>query len=103
MAYADPAAPDRCRKTSPQTCTPWPCSVFESLAGGMRLCYNTILRPGGLCPASFRIPPPEGGSALSHGSSRPRTMKKGVPVSPGVAVAHAFCVDQVLARHEPYH
>jgi phosphoenolpyruvate-protein phosphotransferase len=30
-------------------------------------------------------------------------MKKGVPVSPGVAVAHAFRVDQVLARHEPYH
>jgi phosphoenolpyruvate-protein phosphotransferase len=30
-------------------------------------------------------------------------MKKGVPVSPGVAVAHALCVDQGLARHEPYH
>jgi phosphoenolpyruvate-protein phosphotransferase len=29
-------------------------------------------------------------------------MKKGVPVSPGVTVAHALCVDQVLARHEPY-
>ncbi len=29
-------------------------------------------------------------------------MKKGVPVSPGVAVAHAHCVNQVLARHEPY-
>jgi phosphoenolpyruvate-protein phosphotransferase (PTS system enzyme I) len=30
-------------------------------------------------------------------------MRKGVPVSPGVAVAHAYCVDQVLAPHEPYH
>jgi phosphoenolpyruvate-protein phosphotransferase (PTS system enzyme I) len=30
-------------------------------------------------------------------------MKKGLPVSPGVAVARAYCVDQVLARHEPYH
>src|SRR5262245_35605599 len=28
-------------------------------------------------------------------------MKKGVPVSPGVAVARAFCVDEVLARREP--
>ena len=27
-------------------------------------------------------------------------MKKGVPVSPGVAVARAFCVDEVLARRE---
>jgi phosphoenolpyruvate-protein phosphotransferase len=30
-------------------------------------------------------------------------MKKGVPVSPGVAVAHAYCVDEVLARREAYH
>jgi phosphoenolpyruvate-protein phosphotransferase (PTS system enzyme I) len=30
-------------------------------------------------------------------------MRKGVPVSPGVAVAHAYCVDQVLAPNEPYH
>jgi phosphoenolpyruvate-protein phosphotransferase len=30
-------------------------------------------------------------------------MKKGVPVSPGVAVAHAYCVDQVLAPKEPLH
>jgi phosphoenolpyruvate-protein phosphotransferase len=29
-------------------------------------------------------------------------MNKGVPVSPGVAVAHALCVDSVLASHEPY-
>src|SRR5262245_50375846 len=28
-------------------------------------------------------------------------MKKGVPVSPGVVVAHAYCVDEVLARREP--
>src|SRR5262249_55309780 len=30
-------------------------------------------------------------------------MKRGVPVSPGVAVAHAFCVDEVRARREPQH
>jgi phosphoenolpyruvate-protein phosphotransferase len=30
-------------------------------------------------------------------------MKKGVPVSPGVAVARAFCVDEVLARREAAH
>jgi phosphoenolpyruvate-protein phosphotransferase len=30
-------------------------------------------------------------------------MKKGVPVSPGVAVARAYCVDELLARREPYH
>jgi phosphoenolpyruvate-protein phosphotransferase len=30
-------------------------------------------------------------------------MKKGVPVSPGIAVARAYCVDPVLARHAPYH
>jgi phosphoenolpyruvate-protein phosphotransferase len=30
-------------------------------------------------------------------------MKKGVPISPGVAVARAYCVDQVLARREPNH
>jgi phosphoenolpyruvate-protein phosphotransferase len=30
-------------------------------------------------------------------------MKKGVPVSPGVAVARAYCVDEVLARREAYH
>src|SRR5947209_20400300 len=29
-------------------------------------------------------------------------MKKGVPVSPGIAVARAYCVDEVLARREPY-
>jgi phosphoenolpyruvate-protein phosphotransferase len=28
-------------------------------------------------------------------------MRKGVPVSPGVAVARAYCVDEVLARQEP--
>ena len=29
--------------------------------------------------------------------------KRGVPVSPGVVVARAFCVDDVLARREPHH
>src|SRR5438094_10590295 len=29
-------------------------------------------------------------------------LKKGVPVSPGVVVAHAHCVDDVLISHEPY-
>src|SRR5262245_52807951 len=29
-------------------------------------------------------------------------MKKGVPVSPGVAVAHAHCVDEIITSHEPY-
>ncbi len=29
-------------------------------------------------------------------------MKRGVPVSPGVAVAHAYCVDELLARQEPH-
>ncbi len=29
-------------------------------------------------------------------------MKKGVPVSPGVAVAHAHCVGDVITSHEPY-
>src|SRR5438105_2775453 len=28
-------------------------------------------------------------------------MKKGVPVSPGIAVARAYCVDAVLARRRP--
>src|SRR5262249_2859827 len=32
-----------------------------------------------------------------------RTMKKGVPVSPGIAVARAYCVDHGSARREPYH
>ncbi len=30
-------------------------------------------------------------------------MKKGVPVAPGIAVARAFCVDEVLAQQEPSH
>src|SRR5437762_1326176 len=30
-------------------------------------------------------------------------LRKGVPVSPGVVVAHAYCVDEVLARREPLH
>jgi phosphoenolpyruvate-protein phosphotransferase len=30
-------------------------------------------------------------------------LRKGVPVSPGIAVAHAYCVDEVLARREPLH
>jgi phosphotransferase system enzyme I (PtsI) len=30
-------------------------------------------------------------------------MLKGVPVSPGVVVARAFCVDEVLAQREPRH
>jgi phosphoenolpyruvate-protein phosphotransferase (PTS system enzyme I) len=30
-------------------------------------------------------------------------MKKGVPVSPGVAVARAYVLDQVLARRQPHH
>src|SRR5207245_4077304 len=29
------------------------------------------------------------------------SMRKGVPVSPGVVVARAYCVDEVLARREP--
>jgi phosphoenolpyruvate-protein phosphotransferase len=29
-------------------------------------------------------------------------MKRGLPVSPGVAVARAYCVDAALARREPY-
>jgi phosphoenolpyruvate-protein phosphotransferase len=29
-------------------------------------------------------------------------MKKGVPVSPGVVVAHAWCVDDVITTHESY-
>jgi phosphotransferase system enzyme I (PtsI) len=28
-------------------------------------------------------------------------LKKGVPVSPGVAVARAYCIDEILARHAP--
>jgi phosphoenolpyruvate-protein phosphotransferase (PTS system enzyme I) len=32
-----------------------------------------------------------------------QAMKKGVPVSPGVAVAPAYCVDEVLVRREPQH
>ena len=28
-------------------------------------------------------------------------MKKGVPISPGVAVARAYCLDEVLARRDP--
>ncbi len=31
-----------------------------------------------------------------------RLMKKGVPVSPGVVVAHAWCVDEVITSNEPY-
>ena len=30
-------------------------------------------------------------------------MRKGVPVSPGIAVGRAYCVDAVLARREPQH
>src|SRR5271170_4326806 len=30
-------------------------------------------------------------------------MKKGVAVSPGVAVARAYCLDRVLAQREPQH
>jgi phosphoenolpyruvate-protein phosphotransferase len=30
-------------------------------------------------------------------------LRKGVPVSPGIAVAHAYCVDEVLAPREPLH
>src|SRR5262249_47710577 len=30
-------------------------------------------------------------------------LRKGVPVSPGIAVAQAYCVDEVLARREPLH
>jgi phosphotransferase system enzyme I (PtsI) len=29
-------------------------------------------------------------------------MRKGVPVSPGVAVARAYCIDEALVRREPY-
>lgn len=29
-------------------------------------------------------------------------MKKGVPVSPGVSVARAYCVDEILTSHEPH-
>src|SRR5436190_13401090 len=30
-------------------------------------------------------------------------MHKGIPVSPGIAVARAYCVDEVLARREAHH
>src|ERR671922_252537 len=39
---------------------------------------------------------------MGEASEQPTTMKKGVPVSPGVAVARAYCVDEVLARREPH-
>src|SRR4051812_47000471 len=29
--------------------------------------------------------------------------KKGIPVSPGVSVARAYLVDEVLAKREPHH
>src|SRR5207248_2346268 len=40
--------------------------------------------------------------ALSGTQTDRTIMRKGVPVSPGVAVARAFCVDEVLARREPH-
>ena len=30
-------------------------------------------------------------------------MLKGIAVSPGIAVARAYCVDSVLAKREPHH
>src|ERR1700726_1179180 len=30
-------------------------------------------------------------------------MLKGIPVSPGIVVARAYCVDEVLAQREPRH
>jgi phosphoenolpyruvate-protein phosphotransferase len=58
-------------------------------------------RPGVLRarPAGRQFPD----AAAHFRAGRLQVMKKGVPVSPGVAVAHAYCVDQVLAHHEPYH
>jgi phosphoenolpyruvate-protein phosphotransferase len=40
-------------------------------------------------------------ASLRETGLRPTAMKKGVPVSPGVAVARAYCVDEVLARRDP--
>src|SRR2546425_733090 len=37
-----------------------------------------------------------------HPAVKVNSMKKGVPVSPGVAVGRAYCVDQMLARRDPY-
>src|SRR3954454_17620432 len=30
-------------------------------------------------------------------------MKRGIPISPGIAVARALCLDPGPARHQPYH
>src|SRR5829696_5237282 len=69
------------------------------LAAAPGLCYNRFTGPGGSASASRGT---REGRTPQLGTAG-KDMKKGVPVSPGVAVAYAFCVDQVLARHEPYH
>jgi phosphoenolpyruvate-protein phosphotransferase len=44
-----------------------------------------------------------GGTATDTDWRKAMALKKGVPVSPGVAVARAYCVDEVLARRELSH
>ena len=60
-------------------------SVVRSfLAAAEPVCYKTI-----------------NSQAWVEGYVKTKPMRKGVPVSPGVAVARAYCVDEVLARREP--
>src|SRR5438874_1481714 len=54
-------------------------------------------------PAAFGAPlVPPGAWDRWQGSSDADIMKKGVPVSPGVAVAHAYCLDPALKQHDSY-
>src|SRR5262249_33311168 len=57
-------------------------------------------RTAGSSPAA-RSPPAPGGFDRAAPPCYSTHMRKGVPVSPGVAVARAYCVDEVLARREP--
>ena len=72
------------------------------LAGAAPVCYNTLAGGRATLGRAAGCPSPPGSTGTPWGPRATRVMKKGVPVSPGVAVAHAHCVEEVITSHEPY-
>src|SRR5205807_9549497 len=54
-------------------------------------------------PSRREPPAPPRSSVFQPPGRKAMALKRGVPVSPGVAVARAYCVDEVLAPREPAH
>src|SRR5262245_21514218 len=82
----------------PQGSTRFPLQTHNTLSA--RRTHNRYRNVTGHPGKGILFKQDHGSALLRHWKGGAAEMKKGVPVSPGVAVARAFCVDEVLARRE---